>query len=99
MNDIALKNLVKDLSSIENIPTDSESLEICFHSHGVNMRYLGKVYDLFKDLKFSHIKYMLEKEIFLRGIKHIMNSYMKECNESYDATVAAHLLNLIFSPP
>jgi hypothetical protein len=30
------------------VPSDSESLEKLFHSHGVNMRYLGVVY---KDLK------------------------------------------------
>lgn len=44
-----IKGLIKDMKSITGtIPCDSESLEKLFHSHGVNMRYLGMVY---KELK------------------------------------------------
>jgi len=36
-----MDRLVKDLSRIEGIPNDSESLEALFHQNGINMRYLG----------------------------------------------------------
>ena len=60
----------------EGSPTDSLSLTQAFHSHGVNMRYLGLVYERFveitseRNLKFKHIEFLLEKEIFARCIKH-----------------------------
>lgn len=38
----ALESVVNDLKSMDNIPTDSSSLEAFFHSRGVNMRYLGQ---------------------------------------------------------
>jgi protein TIF31 len=45
----AIPKLVKDLQSVEGVPTDSESLEAAFHSHGINMRYLGAVANEIKD--------------------------------------------------
>jgi protein TIF31 len=45
----AIPKLVKELKSIEGIPTDSKSLSSTFHQHGVNMRYLGEVANSFKD--------------------------------------------------
>lgn len=37
----AVMSIITDLKSLENVPTDSASLEVYFHNHGVNMRYLG----------------------------------------------------------
>jgi protein TIF31 len=39
--DQAIPKLVRDLQAVEGVPTDSESLSQTFHSHGINMRYLG----------------------------------------------------------
>ncbi len=41
----AIPKLIKDLQNVEGVPTDSESLSSAFHSHGINMRYLGEVAD------------------------------------------------------
>jgi uncharacterized protein HemY len=39
--DQAIPKLVRDLQAVEGVPTDSESLAQTFHSHGINMRYIG----------------------------------------------------------
>jgi len=38
----AVASVVNDLKAMENVPTDSTNLEVFFHNHGVNMRYLGQ---------------------------------------------------------
>jgi hypothetical protein len=40
----AVAFIAKELRSGEGVPTDSESMKQLFHSHGVNMRYLGELY-------------------------------------------------------
>jgi protein TIF31 len=42
----AVPGIINDMKVLENVPTDSHSLEAFFHSHGVNMRYLGKAMSL-----------------------------------------------------
>ncbi|CDW71842.1 eukaryotic translation initiation factor 3 subunit [Stylonychia lemnae] len=87
----AINSLIKDgLMVPEGGPTDSESLTSIFHFHGVNMRYLGLVLTKFrqecqeKNLRFKHIDFLLEKEIFIRSIKHsIINHRM--LNDSQDS--------------
>lgn len=44
LKEVAVEKLIKDLKSSEGVPTDSESLKKAFHSHGINMRYLGYVH-------------------------------------------------------
>ena len=68
-----LDKLIKSLELVEGVPTDSDSLETTFHSHGVNMRYLGMILDMVKDKKSRQIFTMLEKEVVLRAYKHILN--------------------------
>ena len=81
------------------MPTDSETLTSLFHSHVVNMRYLGKVLEIFeKEKNYSHVKCILEREIFLRSAKHVFNENIRDSPESFDAAVVANLLNLTFAP-
>lgn len=65
----------------EGGPTDSETLTHIFHFHGVNMRYLGEVLKLVKqectnnNLKCKHLEFLLEKDILIRSLKHLINIY------------------------
>jgi protein TIF31 len=58
---------------VEGVPTDSESLSQTFHSHGLNMRYLGKVYNSIKDKELHHLKTIFEREAIVRSVKHLFN--------------------------
>jgi hypothetical protein len=70
-----------------------------FHQSGINMRYLGMVGDKIKDQNMTQMKYMVEREVVVRCMKHIMNKYIRECEseELLGATVS-HILNCLLAP-
>ena len=95
----AITNLIKGLQRNEGIPTDSGSLSDFFHQNGVNMRYLGYIADQIKDKNYAMMQYMLEREVVIRSLKHIMNKYIRECqSDELISSVIAHLLNCLLAP-
>jgi len=68
-----------------------------FHSHGVNMRYLGEVYNQIKDKELNHLKVLLERESLFRATKHIFNEYIRDCPDTYLSSVVSHILNLLLA--
>jgi len=99
INETALENLVRNLTKQEGTPTDSSTLRDFFHSNGINMRYIGKIAEMVKDQNQTQLKYMLEREVVLRSLKHILNEYIRdsESDETLSASVC-HLLNCLFAP-
>lgn len=57
------------------------------------------VADRVKDQNLAHMQFMLEKEVVVRCIKHILNKYIRECEseELLGATVS-HFLNCLLAP-
>lgn len=78
---------------MEGVPTDSESLEQVFHSHGINMRYIGAVSALVADKNLHHLKTLLEREAVVRSVKHLFNEKLREASDSHISAVLAHLFN------
>ena len=63
------------------------------------MRYLGAIGDQIKDQNMNYMKYIIEREVMLRSIKHLMNKYLKECeSDEIMAATVSHILNLILAP-
>ena len=65
-----IPNLVNMLDSLMIMPIDSESLELTFHSQGVNMRYLGMVTSL---SVVPHVRDVCITEMISRACKNIIN--------------------------
>mmetsp|Transcript_39107 Transcript_39107/g.37439 ORF Transcript_39107/g.37439 Transcript_39107/m.37439 type:complete len:93 (-) Transcript_39107:2170-2448(-) len=65
-----LPGLVNSLDSLTIIPIDSESLEKAFHSHGINIRYLGEVA---KMSVVPHVKDICINDMLARVCKNILN--------------------------
>lgn len=64
------------------------------------MRYLGQIADQVQDSNDQyHLKYMLEREVVLRSLKHIICKYIRECqsDELIGATIS-HILNCVLAP-
>jgi protein TIF31 len=103
-NDAISSLIVESLTVAEGGPTDSLSLKNLFHLHGINMRYLGRVIEIFrrycneKSLKFKHIEFLLEKELFLKSLKHVWTLILSQTPLEYTQFVFVHLLNCVFSP-
>lgn len=94
----AIPKLIKDLQSVEGVPTDSESLEGVFHSHGINMRYLGYVAKELKDKELNHLKILLEREVVFRSAKHLINEHIRDSSDTYLSSVISHLFNILLAP-
>ena len=91
--------LIRGFSKNENQPTDSASLRDTFHQSGLNIRYLGKVAEEIKDKNLTHMKFMLEREVIIRCLKHLINNYIKNCpSDDLLGDVVSHLLNIFFAP-
>lgn len=57
--------------------TDSQGLSKVFHSHGVNMRYMGQLYQ-HESLKDSiDVKICLCRGILVRSLKHIFREVLR----------------------
>ena len=70
------------------------------HSNGINIRYLGYLADQIKDnKKLNYFKYMLEREVVIRCVKHILNQYIRD-NESSEllGAMISHILNCLLAP-
>lgn len=95
-----MTKLINDLKSPDGSPADSEGLEQVFHSHGVNMRYLGFVRQKITESedKPSFLLDYLEREVALRSFKHVINEWMRDNSELFTSEVIAHCFNLLLAP-
>lgn len=73
-------------------------MEQAFHSHGVNMRYLGAVSKELNEKELNHLKTMLEREVVFRSAKHIFNEHLRDCSDTYLSSVISHLFNILLAP-
>lgn len=95
----ALNNLVNNFQKQDGTPCDSAALSDFFHQNGVNMRYLGQVADLIKDKNMNYMKYILEREVVIRCVKHLMSKYIRECeSEELIGATVSHILNCLLAP-
>lgn len=97
VKDQAIPKLLRDLQAVEGVPTDSESLSQAFHSHGLNMRYLGAVHQAVGTSN-QHLRTLLERDALVRAAKHLINAQLREADDSQVARVLSHLFNLVLAP-
>ncbi len=100
LEDKMIPSLVAELTQADGAPTDSETLENLFHLNGVNMRYLGKVaQEVVRSTRYCrHMNDMIQRDIFVRSVKHYASQLLTNCQPHICALVAAHLLNCILAP-
>jgi protein TIF31 len=95
----AIQSLIKNLNRNEGVPTDSASLRDFFHQNGINIRYLGYIAEQIKEKNLCQMQYMIEREVIIRCIKHILNQYIRE-NESDEllGALISHIFNCLLAP-
>ena len=65
-----IRTVVNMFADLKEIPVSSFQLKQVFHSHGINMRYLGKVANM---VSLHHIKQLCVTEMIARTAKNIFN--------------------------
>lgn len=71
---VVLPKFVQDLCALEVSPMDGQTLTDALHSHGINIRYLGKVMDCFMIWNFMPIchSYSLMLSIILILLRRLL---------------------------
>jgi protein TIF31 len=72
------------------------SLVDALHSFGVNARYLGEVSRLITKYEHKHMRWMCERTVLARTVKHIFNRHMRSTSDLYLAETLTELLNSLF---
>ena len=57
--------------------TNSQGIAQAFHEHGLNMRYLGAVYNHPEINNHLHIKIFIERAVLARCLKHLFRMAMR----------------------
>jgi len=99
LKETAVETLIKNMQRNEGVPTDSQSLSEFFHQNGVNIRYLGYIAEKIKKENMNFMKQLLEREVVVRCLKHILNIYIRDIQaQDLLSGAIAHALNCLLAP-
>ncbi|KAJ0987073.1 hypothetical protein J5N97_005429 [Dioscorea zingiberensis] len=88
---VVLPKFVQDLCALEVSPMDGQTLTDALHSHGINVRYLGKVAEMTKHL--PHLWAICTNEIVVRSAKHILKDLLMESLDHDIGQAITHFFN------
>lgn len=77
---VAVPRVVKELSNLTTLAIDGDSLAEVFHTHGVNMRYLGRV-----AMVCAHAPFLRDvclRSIVSRTAKHVLKAILRRFMDS-----------------
>ncbi len=68
------------------------------HKYGLNVRYLGILLKRVDPKKSPHLIVLFEKIIYVKCLKNIINSALKNSTNANYRQITAHILNCVFYP-
>lgn len=75
-------------------PMDGSSITEALHSHGINVRYLGKVISFLSQMpRMEYLHRIAVMELIVRAAKHIYYSYMQNADAMHLSSAISHFLN------
>ncbi|CAG9538278.1 unnamed protein product [Cercopithifilaria johnstoni] len=94
-----LPNFVRDCLQRTIMPLDGASLSDSLHSHGINIRYLGKLTKYIQNIRqLTYLKVICITELLCRCAKHIFQGYLQPVSVAHTAAAVSHFLNCLLSP-
>lgn len=95
---IQIPSFVNDCMNHASAPMDGTTLAEAMHSRGINMRYLGKVANLFEKIpQLEYLHRISVHELILRSTKHIFQVYMQNTDLINMASSISHFLNCLLT--
>ncbi|KAK7087364.1 clustered mitochondria protein homolog [Littorina saxatilis] len=91
-----IPTLISDCLDHSSSPIDGITLSEAMHARGINMRYLGKVAEMFA--KYSSVGYVFSiaiSELICRGAKHMFKGYMQGVDMMNLSSAISHFLNCL----
>ncbi|KAI9580984.1 protein clueless isoform X1 [Glossina fuscipes] len=79
-------------------PMDGTSITEALHTHGINVRYLGKVITMLSHLpRMDYLHRISVMELIIRAAKHIYYTYMQNTDAIHLSAAISHFLNCFLS--
>ncbi|PSS24481.1 Clustered mitochondria protein [Actinidia chinensis var. chinensis] len=94
LRDVVLPKFIQDLCTLEVSPMDGQTLTDALHTHGINVRYIGKVAEGTKNL--PHLWDLCSNEIVVRSAKHILKDALRESEDHDVGRALSHFFNCFF---
>jgi len=91
--DTMIPVLLEDFAYYIALPVDGQTLTTVMHTHGINMRYLGKIAKIVD--KSALLRELVIREIVTRSAKHILRAILRELEPFNLAAGVAHFLNCL----
>ncbi|EDV55805.1 protein clueless [Drosophila erecta] len=89
---------VKEHMTHSSPPIDGQSLTESLHSHGINVRYLGKVIKILNQMpRMDYLHRIAVLELIVRATKHIYYTYMQNTEPLHLSAAISHFLNCLLT--
>ncbi|XP_013108715.2 protein clueless [Stomoxys calcitrans] len=89
---------IKEHMSHTSPPMDGTSVTEALHSHGINIRYLGKVITMLAQVpRMEYLYRIAVMELIIRATKHIYYTYMQNTDAMHLSAAISHFLNCFLS--
>lgn len=89
---------VKEHMTHSSPPLDGQGITESLHSHGINMRYLGKVIKMLGEIpRMEYLHRIAVVELIVRATKHIYYTYMQSTETLYLSAAISHFLNCLLT--
>lgn len=95
---IQIPNFIR--SCLENTiaPLDGITLSELLHVRGINIRYLGRIANLLKNIpQLDYLQGIVITELICRSAKHVYNNYIQKVETMNLALAISHFLNCFIS--
>ncbi|XP_062131011.1 protein clueless [Drosophila sulfurigaster albostrigata] len=87
---------IKEHMAHSSPPIDGQSLTDSLHSHGINIRYLGKVIKMLGQMpRMDYLHRIAIMELIVRATKHIYYTYMQSTEPLHLSAAISHFLNCL----
>lgn len=95
---VQIPSFVNECLNHSSAPMEGTTLAEAMHSRGINMRYLGKVANLFEKIpRLEYLHRISVQELILRSTKHIFRVYMQNTDLINMASSISHFLNCLLT--
>lgn len=89
---------IKEHMAHSSPPIDGQSLTESLHSHGINVRYLGKVIKMLGQMpRMDYLHRIAILELIVRATKHIYYTYMQSTESLHLSAAISHFLNCLLT--
>ncbi|EDV98237.1 GH22778 [Drosophila grimshawi] len=89
---------IKEHTAHSSPPIDGQSLTESLHSHGINVRYLGKVIKMLGQMpRMDYLHRIAILELIVRATKHIYYTYMQSTEPLHLSAAISHFLNCLLT--